>query len=271
MTTEKESEGLTPELAAKGHWNETAPQPAEPPKKEPEPPKEPEQPPPPKEEPPREPEKKEAAEPSPKDDKRSRVKARINELMAKRDATLAVLNLSGEDKTLEAVHKARMEEQEADALAAIEEGAKEYMDNFSKAFPDENHRERLSQYAQKYSPKIIEADPVFAEWWTDHPHHFETMNSLYHYFAEDPGALEKFANNTTFDKKEIIEAVWKNLSSPKPAEPAKPPETPNNTGTPANGTPLPKVEGESPKPSASDEMQAIYDQNRANHVRSIRK
>ncbi|MDR2582353.1 MAG: hypothetical protein LBC75_02605 [Fibromonadaceae bacterium] len=267
MTTDKESEGLTPELAAKGHWNETAPQPPEPTKKEPEPPKEPEQP---KPEPQKEEPAKEPEKPSAEDDKLSRRKARVNALIAKRDATLAKLKIAGDDKSLEAVHKARLEEQEAEAIEAIEDAQKEYEANFKEAFPDEKIRERLFQYAEKYSPKIIENDNDFAEWWVEYPHHFETMNSLYSYFAEDgPAALEKFLNNTTFDKKEIVEAIWNNLSNPKPAEAAKP-ETPPKPDT-ANGTPLPKVEGDSPKPSASDDMQAIYDQNRANYLRSIGK
>jgi len=263
MTAENENkqEGIPPELAAKGFWNEGAPKPPEPEaKKEPE--KEPEK----TEEPPKEPEpaKKEEPKPEAPDEKRSRRKARIAELINKRNATLELIKNAGEDKALAAVHTARSEEQHADIEAAIAESEAEYLAKLEKAIPEPDVREATIEYARKYSPEIELKAPDFAEWWLEQPMHFETLTGLYHLFGEKKLLLSDFLEKTDFDKKRLIKDIANAITELK-AKGAKPKESEEKPSEQKKPEPLPKVEGDSPK-VAGDEMQTIYDQQRARRV-----
>jgi len=269
MTAESESkqEGIAPELAAKGFWNETAPTPPTPPepeaKKEPE--KEPEkkEEPPKQEDPPKDSPAKEEPKQSPEEERLSRRKARVEALVAKRNATLALIEQAGDDKALAAVHSARSEEQDAELQAAIAEMNKEYFDKLEKAIPEPDVREATIEYSLKYTPEIETKAPEFSAWWIEQPMHFETLAGLYHCFAQKTIKLEDFLEMTNFDKKKLIGDMAKIITEAKakktegkPAE-QKPAEQKKE--------PLPKVDGDSPKISG-DEMQTVYEQQRARRL-----
>lgn len=220
------------------------------------------------------PEEKEASE------KRSRYKARLNQLKERAAKTRAVWQENQGNKELATIHQARFDDQQSEIDDVIAELEKDYQNRLENAYKDAELREQAIAYINKYTPMICEKAGEFADWWSEQPKHFETMYGLYYLFANKQMLVDDFLDMTDYDKKVFINNMVKSMNdasassvtaktdeqdTEKQGLDNKAAKAKDEKGT-ANGTPLPKVDGEPPATTDPDDMDAIFNKQRKAHV-----
>jgi hypothetical protein len=169
--------------------------------------------------------------------RRSRVKARANELKEKRVAILEKYKQAEGKEDLQTFYAEQDEAHEAELMRINKELQEDYTLNLRKSIGDE-HFEYAIELLDDYAP-LIAKDEWFKKWFMDHPKHFEVIYPLCDVFASGQSiTIEQFNNMPFSQKKCFIDNFIYALENPPKEEEAAEPLKPATS----NGKPLPTVE-----------------------------
>jgi len=291
---EKKEAGITPEIEAKFSFDvsapnrgsepvETAKPPEEPPKEEPK--KEEAAAPPANQEPEKEKSKEEPKEDTSKEtsghfSKSAVIRQKLKELKELRAKVLEKAEAAKDDAGVKAVHETKAQELSEEEQRINKELAEAYFTKMKEAVPNDDNREKLIAYANKYTPILNEKAPEFADWFSEQPRHFEALYGLYYCFASKKMTVDDFLDKTDYDKKEFVNNLLKAWDDEKAKEKEPPPETSQKNEEPkkeepkkeetANGKPLPKVEGAAPAVTSEDDVNGLFEKRQSQRIQNYR-